>query len=77
MRWKKQKRGRGMKLEKREITLNERDSIKDAYYMQKVLLNEYICSLEKVEKKQTRNELARLIMENIEALYLLRDLLKE
>ena len=66
-----------MKLEKREITLNERDSIKDAYYMQKVLLNEYICSLEKVEKKQTRNELARLIMENIEALYLLRDLLKE
>ena len=39
-----------MKLEKREITLNERDSIKDAYYMQKVLLNEYICSLEKVEK---------------------------
>ena len=65
-----------MKLEKREITLNEQDSIKDAYYMQKVLLNEYICVLEKTDKKQTRNELSRLILENIETFYVLNDLLK-
>jgi len=31
-----------MKLEKREITLNEIDSVKDAFVMQKILLNEYV-----------------------------------
>ena len=65
-----------MKLEKREITLNEQDSIKDAFYMQKTILQEYVCALEKVEKKQTRNELSRLVLESIETLYVLSDLLK-
>ena len=65
-----------MKLEKREITLNEQDSIKDAYYLQKTVLQEYVCALEKAEKKQTRNELSRLVLESIETLYVLSDLLK-
>ena len=30
-----------MKLEKREITLNEKDSLKDIYYMETLLLLEY------------------------------------
>ena len=34
-----------MKLEKREITLNETDSLKDIYYMEKTLLREYSARL--------------------------------
>ena len=30
-----------MKLEKREITLNEKDSLKDIYYLETLLLSEY------------------------------------
>ena len=42
-----------MKLEKREITLNEADSLKDVYYLEKSLISEY----EKVEKYAERKEI--------------------
>ncbi len=64
-----------MKLEKREITLNEYDSLQDVFYMQKLILQEYNFFLAKTEKKQTRNELLRLISENASDLFLLKDLL--
>lgn len=50
-----------MKLEKREITLNETDSVKDVLYMQKALLAEYVDVLESAERKATREELLRLL----------------
>ena len=43
-----------MKLEKREITLNEKDSLLDVFYMQKTLIGEYLFALERATKKATR-----------------------
>jgi hypothetical protein len=52
-----------MKLEKREITLNEYDSLKDAYYLEKTLLREYAEGREVTERKETEGELSRLMRE--------------
>ena len=65
-----------MKLEKREITLNEYDSLKDAFFLQKTLLHEYVCFLPQAERKETRNEMIRLVKEVIEDMYTIRDLMK-
>lgn len=52
-----------MKLEKREITLNELDSLKDVYYFEKTLLREYETAAKKAERKEAQNEIARLLEE--------------
>ena len=65
-----------MKLEKREITLNEYDSLQDAYYMQKTVLQVYINELDKADTKHLRTELIRLIKENVEDTYFLLDLMR-
>ena len=66
-----------MKLEKREITLNEFDSLKDAYYIQKNLLEEYVDALPHTQRRQTRNRLMDLIKESAADLLYLCDLIKE
>ncbi len=65
-----------MKLEKREITLNEFDSLKDAFYAEKMLIAEYVHALVKAERKETQGELLRLIKEIGEDLFFLRDLMR-
>ena len=45
-----------MKLEKREITLNEFDSLKETFYMEKMLVNEYLECLTKAARKETRKD---------------------
>ena len=52
-----------MKLEKREITLNEADSIKDMYFYEKNLQFCYEKALEKAERKEVQGELIRLLHE--------------
>ncbi len=52
-----------MKLEKREITLNEYDSLKEAFYLGKLLLHEYIECLAKAERKEVKEELIRMMGE--------------
>ena len=52
-----------MKLEKREITLNEADSLKDVYYLEKTLIREYTARLALAKCKETENELERLLKE--------------
>ena len=52
-----------MKLEKREITLNEKDSLQDACYMQKGLLSAYLQGLEQVERKEVRQYIQQRIDE--------------
>ena len=52
-----------MKLEKREITLNEKDSLQDACYMQKGLLDAYLQGLEEVERKEVRQYIQQRIDE--------------
>ncbi len=65
-----------MKLEKREITLNEFDSLKDAFYTEKTLMGEYIHALSKTVRKETRNQLAELIGEVARDMLLIRDLMR-
>ena len=63
-----------MKFEKREITLNETDSLKDVYYLEKTLLREYSARLALTRCQETKHELSALIeqvtqdMENVEKL---------
>lgn len=64
-----------MKLEKREITLNEQDSLKDAFYMQKILLLEYGNAIAKACTKEIRQELTKLMKETCVDLSLVKDLI--
>ena len=65
-----------MKLEKREITLNEFDSLKDAFYAEKMLIVEYVHALTKAERKETQGELLRLMQEIGEDMLFVRDLMR-
>ena len=66
-----------MKLEKREITLNEYDSLKDIFYMEKLLLHEYIFSLAKVLRKESKSEILRLMQEVGEDAFFVRGLMRD
>lgn len=50
-----------MKLEKREITLNEFDSLKDVFYGEKNLLIEYAQTICRSERKETRELLLQTL----------------
>ena len=52
-----------MKLEKREITLNEKDSLQDACYMQKALCAAYEKTLNETERKEIRQYIRQRIDE--------------
>ena len=65
-----------MKLEKREITLNETDSVKDVAYTQKNLLTQYVNALEYAERKSVREELLRLMKQTGEDLCFTRDFMR-
>ena len=55
-----------MKLEKREITLNEADSLKDMYYMEKSLWTAYAEGELFISRKEVENELGELIKQTKE-----------
>lgn len=48
-----------MKLEKREITLNEADSVTDMLYMEKTLLSTYEKGEKVAERKETKSLCAK------------------
>ncbi|MBQ8295654.1 MAG: hypothetical protein IJX87_04385 [Clostridia bacterium] len=64
-----------MKLEKREVTLNEFDSLQDAFYFERALLSQYVCCLQQAQRKETRAQLLKLITEIGEDIFFLCDLL--
>lgn len=64
-----------MKLEKREITLNEYDSLRDIFYLEKFLLSSYGEALEKGVRKEVKSELLRLSQETGEELCFMLDLM--
>ncbi len=64
-----------MKLEKREVTLNEYDSLKDVFYLEKLLLGAYGQALEKSVRKEVKGELLRLSKETGEELCFVLDLM--
>ena len=65
-----------MKLEKREITLNEKDSVMDMYYYEKNLQNRYMQALKFSERKEAEGELSRLLRETEKDSVLLGELMK-
>ena len=52
-----------MRLEKREITLNEKDSLKDLFLLEKALLGQYTDTLTQVNRKELRERILDLIKE--------------
>ena len=66
-----------MKLEKREITLNECDSLRDVLFLEKALLGEYVEALTRVRRKETRERLLEYIKGVAEELFLASDLLEK
>ena len=66
-----------MKLEKREITLNEQDSLSDVLFMEKALLFECVEALAKVSRKETRERLLDFIKDAAECLFVVKDILEK
>ena len=66
-----------MKLEKREITLNERDSILETAYTSKNLLTEYAFALCHIQRKEARKEILNCMQETGEDVSFLFDLAKK
>ena len=61
-----------MKLEKREVTLNEKDSILDMLFFEENLQQEYLVVAEQIESKELRCALLRHAEELSEKLECLR-----
>ncbi len=66
-----------MKLEKREITLNEKDSLKDVLFLEKALLSRYVETLTDMTRKEERERLLGLMKETAEEIFIVKDLLEE
>ena len=64
-----------MKLEKREITLNEFDSLRDAFYIEQTLMKEIEKALFCAWRKETRDKLIALLQETAENALFLQDLM--
>jgi hypothetical protein len=65
-----------MKNDKREITLNEADSIKDMLFIQKMLLQEYGRGICLARRKEVRNTLLDSFASVAEDVFFLQDLLE-
>ncbi len=62
-----------MKLEKREITLNEVDSMQDVLMLEKSLLNAYVNALEYSYRKENRNRLCVHLEETAKEIFAIKD----
>lgn len=65
-----------MKLEKREITLNEKDSLQDMLFAQKNITRTYLEAIENVRFRECRKTLIKLLAEASEDICFLCDLQK-
>ncbi len=66
-----------MKLSKREITLNEADSLKDAFVLEKAIENEYAKVEKTAQRREVINEASSLKKQAEEEVALLRSLWKK
>ena len=66
-----------MRLEKREITLNEQDSLKDLLLLEKALLGQYADALARVERKELRERILELFKETAQEVFWTKDLLEK
>ena len=66
-----------MKLEKREVTLDEKDTLKDLLAFERMLLQEYAILSPVVEGKERRSYFSDCLVGVLENVFLLADLLQE
>lgn len=64
-----------MKNSKREITLNECDSLEDMLFMEKALMREYCAAVFSAQRKETRSYLVECLSSVAEDVFFLRDLI--
>ena len=64
-----------MKNSKREITLNEYDSLEDMLFMEKSLLREYCTAIFSAQRKETRSYLLQAFSAVAEDIFFIEDLL--
>ena len=62
-----------MKLEKREITLNERDSLQDVFLFERTLLRAYSQALEATRRKENQNCFFNYLQETAKELCCIKD----
>lgn len=73
----KERGNRRMKLEKREIMLNEKDTLQEAIWLERSLLHAYIECMNETDRKQTRSIFETNVKEVVQDLYTLLDLAEE
>ena len=66
-----------MKFEKREITLNEIDSLKDSFYFEETLLARYQSGLDSTENKETTETIRSFIRATESEIQTLSKLMKK
>ena len=66
-----------MKLEKREITLNEYDSVLDMLGCSERLLELYRVAVGVAERREVRARLKESILSTVEEIYFLKDILEK
>ncbi|MBR2903939.1 MAG: hypothetical protein IKC37_04755 [Clostridia bacterium] len=66
-----------MKLEKREVTLNELDTLRDQKCFTERLLTEYVRLADEITSTERRREYLTLVEKTMEEIFLLADLIKE
>ena len=62
-----------MRLEKREVTLNERDSLLDMRTCAETLLQTYVKSVIYLERKETRTRVKTALCDLLDVIYTLND----
>ncbi len=66
-----------LRLEKREITLNEKDSICDMLRFEEGVLREYAGALSKIKRKETRQAVTENMRAVAEEIFMLSDLVED
>ena len=64
-----------MKLEKREVTLNEKDTLKDALLYERMLLTEYAQAAPSIEGTERRAIYGEFVNQSLRDVFYLADLL--
>ncbi|MBQ8375318.1 MAG: hypothetical protein IJX98_07100 [Clostridia bacterium] len=65
-----------MRLDKREIMLNEKDSCLDTLLFMRTLISEYSAAAMRVERKELRERISEHIRELLKECYYWRDMIK-
>ena len=66
-----------MKLEKREVTLNEKDTLKDALAYERMLLTEYALAATSIEGTERRAIYGEFLSQSLRDVFYLSDLLRD